>query len=506
MNPEPATRRAARTSLRHRSLTFGVAACTALGLVVMPPAVADEDPAERKREVDREVIDLREDLEHTSTELAAADRALSKTREELAVANKDLEKKEQALGAAEADDARIGKELDVAQANELKIENTIEENRGEQQRTRGVVGDIARESYKQGGLGQFSTTLELLTGGDDAVESMAMARTVMRVQDSTIRRLSTQEAEARAEEDRLVGARREVARLKAEAEASVLRAEDAREDAARAQRQVEELEAQQAEDKKELELRKKAEKADLAKAEKESDKLEKELAERARKAREAREKAEREAREKAAREEAAREQAAKEEAAKEEAARKQAAQEQAAREKAAREEAAREEAARERAAREEAASREASRSTPQPTPVNPAPVVAGGPLIHPVAAPTSSEFGYRLHPILDYERLHAGLDYAAACGTPIVAPYAGTIIKADTVYGLGNRVVIDHGLIDGTNLTSVYGHMSGFERRGGSVEQGQVIGYVGTTGTSTGCHLHWETRENGAPANPRGWL
>ena len=72
--------------------------------------------------------------------------------------------------------------------------------------------------------------------------------------------------------------------------------------------------------------------------------------------------------------------------------------------------------------------------------------------------------------------------------------------------GYGNRIEIDHGILRGVNLVSAYNHMERFTVTGGSVTRGQVIGYVGTTGTSTGCHLHFETYEDGIPKDPRRWL
>jgi len=127
-------------------------------------------------------------------------------------------------------------------------------------------------------------------------------------------------------------------------------------------------------------------------------------------------------------------------------------------------------------------------------------------LSHPVDAPTTSEFGWRMHPVLGYARLHAGLDYGAACGMAVRAPAAGTILGTSRSAGGGNILTIDHGVVNGVNLTTRYLHLSGFERTSGSVSRGDVIAYVGTTGTSTGCHLHFETRENGAPVNPRNYL
>jgi murein DD-endopeptidase MepM/ murein hydrolase activator NlpD len=118
----------------------------------------------------------------------------------------------------------------------------------------------------------------------------------------------------------------------------------------------------------------------------------------------------------------------------------------------------------------------------------------------------SSEFGMRFHPILHYWRLHAGRDFAADCGTPIRAAAPGTIISAGWGGGYGNRIMVDHGIVRGVDLVTTYNHMSRYAVRGGHVSRGQVIGYVGTTGSSTGCHLHFETYEDGVPKDPRRWL
>jgi murein DD-endopeptidase MepM/ murein hydrolase activator NlpD len=152
------------------------------------------------------------------------------------------------------------------------------------------------------------------------------------------------------------------------------------------------------------------------------------------------------------------------------------------------------------AAKRAAALRRAGRSVPS------GPSTSSGFLSRPVDAPVSSEFGMRFHPILHYWRLHAGRDYAASCGTPIHAAASGTVISAGWAGGYGNRIEIDHGIVRGVDLVTSYNHMSRYAVRGGHVTRGQVIGYVGTTGSSTGCHLHFETYEDGVPKDPRRWL
>ena len=112
----------------------------------------------------------------------------------------------------------------------------------------------------------------------------------------------------------------------------------------------------------------------------------------------------------------------------------------------------------------------------------------------------SSSFGMRKHPILGYNKLHQGTDFAAATGTPIMASGSGIIVRAQKYKGYGNYVSIRH---NSTYLTA-YGHMSKFGRgirKGVRVNQGRIIGYVGSTGMSTGPHLHYEVLKNGKRIN-----
>lgn len=114
----------------------------------------------------------------------------------------------------------------------------------------------------------------------------------------------------------------------------------------------------------------------------------------------------------------------------------------------------------------------------------------------------SSSFGRRKHPILGYRKLHAGVDFAAPTGTPILAAGSGTVERANRYGGYGNYIRIRH--TDG--YKTAYAHLSKFARgvkSGSYVKQDQVIGYVGTTGRSTGPHLHYEVHHHGKKINPR---
>ena len=114
----------------------------------------------------------------------------------------------------------------------------------------------------------------------------------------------------------------------------------------------------------------------------------------------------------------------------------------------------------------------------------------------------SSSFGKRRHPILGYRKMHAGVDFAAPRGTPILAAGSGTVERANRYGGYGNYIRIRH--TDG--YKTAYAHLSKFARgvrKGKYVKQDQVIGYVGTTGRSTGPHLHYEVHLHGKKINPR---
>jgi murein DD-endopeptidase MepM/ murein hydrolase activator NlpD len=134
--------------------------------------------------------------------------------------------------------------------------------------------------------------------------------------------------------------------------------------------------------------------------------------------------------------------------------------------------------------------------------------VSGGTgfLMHAANGPITSPFGTRYHPILHVWKLHSGTDFGVPCGTPVVAAADGTVISAGNGGGNGNRIVIDHGIVSGVDLASTYNHLTSFVVKSGKVKRGQLIAYSGTTGYSTGCHLHFETLENGQFVNPMKWL
>ncbi|MFD1630024.1 M23 family metallopeptidase [Pseudopedobacter beijingensis] len=114
-----------------------------------------------------------------------------------------------------------------------------------------------------------------------------------------------------------------------------------------------------------------------------------------------------------------------------------------------------------------------------------------------------SGFGYRIHPIYKIKKMHAGIDLSAPIGTPIYATGDGVVVSQGTERGYGNQIIINHGY----GYSTKYAHMSRFKaRRGQKVNRGDIIGYVGNTGASTGPHLHYEVYKNGKVVNPMNFF
>jgi len=126
-----------------------------------------------------------------------------------------------------------------------------------------------------------------------------------------------------------------------------------------------------------------------------------------------------------------------------------------------------------------------------------------GQLMYPTIGPVTSNFGWRTHPILGTERFHSGIDFGADYGSLVYASERGRVIYADWYGGYGNAVIVDHG----NGMTTLYAHCSElYVKDGDVVEKGQPISAVGSTGFSTGPHLHFELRANGEPTDPAAYL
>jgi murein DD-endopeptidase MepM/ murein hydrolase activator NlpD len=130
-------------------------------------------------------------------------------------------------------------------------------------------------------------------------------------------------------------------------------------------------------------------------------------------------------------------------------------------------------------------------------------VRASGVLIWPFAGEITSPFGWRIHPVFGTQKFHTGIDIGADYGDPIKAADSGVVIHADWLGGYGKAVIIDHG----NGLQTLYAHNSELVvSNGQAVRKGQLISRAGSTGYSTGPHLHFEVRRNGSPTDPMGYL
>jgi murein DD-endopeptidase MepM/ murein hydrolase activator NlpD len=125
----------------------------------------------------------------------------------------------------------------------------------------------------------------------------------------------------------------------------------------------------------------------------------------------------------------------------------------------------------------------------------------------PVPGGITSPFGMRFHPVLHVWKLHDGTDFGAACGTPIRAPYPGRVTMVGYNRGYGNRLMLEHGTVDGHRVRTGYNHAERYVVTPGTkVERGQLLGYVGETGYATGCHLHLMLWRDGRLENPMVWF
>ena len=138
---------------------------------------------------------------------------------------------------------------------------------------------------------------------------------------------------------------------------------------------------------------------------------------------------------------------------------------------------------------------------------NARPGATTGLLQMPVVGGVTSPFGWRIHPIYGYWGLHDGADFGGGCGQPIVAAESGRVISSYWSDVYGNRLTIDHGLLAGAGIATIYNHATSYTVSPGTeVDRGELIGYVGSTGWSTGCHLHFTVMSNGKAVDPANYF
>lgn len=459
-----------------RNLRRSLAALIVVGLVaVVAPAPAGADTLDDLREkkeaaqkarsaAEKEIDNLEEDLEDTDADMAAAYVELKRVEALLPVAQAELDEAVATHTKAQAAADALGERLEDAKSQESLLVTQVQEQDAAATTTRASIAELARRAYRGEGR---ADSLGLVVGAsstEDFVDRYTLSQTALRAQTNSLTDLQQAEATSRNAQARLAGVREQIASLKTEADAAVVAAQEAQGAAEKKKQEVAALVSSQQAQLAKIENRKAQQLA--AKAQKEADAkaLENEIQkvigltqkEKARLA------AIRAAERKAA----------------EEAAKKAA----------------------------EDAKKNGSKP-PTSLPGNDPPSSSKF-LAYPVKnVHITSRYGYRMHPVLGYLRLHAGTDFRAYCGTPIYASAAGTVQWARYVSGFGNQVLINHGTVAGANLMTSYNHFSKFAvATGQRVSKGQLVGYSGTTGTSTACHLHFEVYVNGSTVNPMSML
>lgn len=454
--------------LRPPAVALAVALALVCGLLggLGPASAAPSEEEARKAAIDQQVEAMRGELAGTSRRLADAAVALEQVQAQLPDAQQAVATARAEAAAAQARDEELAGELEVAVAEVDKAERELTSTISSMGASEDVIGRIARESYQTGDLGSLAVVLQTRTP-EDLADRLSLSQSAIRSQGVALAELAVARAELANSRASLQAKRDQVAGMKAEQERVVETKRRLEGEAVVAQQRVTALIEAQRQALAVIEAERVAEQQRIAEMEAESARLQAILVERARIARE-----------KAAAEAAAR-----------------AAAERAAAERAAAERAAR--AARQNAPAPPREEVRASRAAPS----------GNGRLLTPVRGRVSSSYGMRLHPVTGVYKMHDGMDFAAPSGTPIYAAAAGEVVAAHYAGGYGNQVVIDHGFLHGVALATSYAHQSRMAVRAGQqVAAGDVIGYVGSTGLSSGPHLHFMVYVDGSPVNPAGWL
>ena len=465
-NPGSARLRVAGRRSRLVSATLALVLAASMG-ASSPVAFADT--------LEDQQAALRDEAAKVQHSLEFVDSRIAKTASDLVVYQGRLPGAQQALLDAQGRVATAVKEaealaarVDLAQQNKAKITQQLETDQKKIADTRKLIGQIATQAYKSGGV---PSNLSLFFGsneGGSLTDTIDLADQAMRSQNAAMDKLTQQNATNVNSQARLEAVEAEIKDLKAKADAALAREQAARDEAEAKKAQVDKLIADTTRLEGELQAAKPGIQRQLAQVKARQDAVAAEIVERDRKLREAWEAEQRRIAEAAA-------------------------------------------------AAAAAAARARGQAAAKPAPYVPAP--PGPPsafgLRHPFnGVPISSGFGWRATPpgTIDFYGqggyMHTGIDFAAACGTPVYAAAAGTVFSAGWANdGGGNNVKISHGVVQGNSLTTVYYHNSSVTVSAGQqVSQGQLIGYSGTTGNSTGCHSHFETWLNGRAVDPMNLL
>lgn len=482
----------------------GAVGALSIALLVSGGVGAHADELDdRKVQVEQNLDHLSEDLEVLDDDIKVTDSKLRGLQAQLPAAEQALADAQGRVGRAADEAADLSRRVQAAGETRDQLNVKIAESKAKLEDSKQVIGQIATEAYKRGGVSSDLSLLLNASSDGNLAAGMDLADQAMRSQNAALDALSEQSATDENVKLRLAAVEAEIADLKSAADAALVREQSARDDAEDKKQSLDGIISQT--DALSAEL--------LAQRPRIQEKLRTVEAEQVAVNGEIKERQERLIREEAERKRKA--------AAAAEAERKRAAQK-AAEQKAKWE---REEADRAKKAKEDAARQKKKNTYVKPPYVAPKPQTApqtvpqersSWGLIRPVnGGRQTSSFGWRPTPsgTIDYGGrggyVHAGVDwgFGGQCGTPVHAAADGEVWTAGWGGTSGNKVTISHGVVKGKALATNYHHMQRVVVSAGqNVKQGQTIGYVGTTGNSTGCHMHFETIVNGSAVNPLGLL
>lgn len=454
--------------------------------------------------------DLNASLEGLDADISEKVTELNDLQSQLPAAQQAVTDAEGRVEAAQAEVESLNERVRQAEGRRAEIQAEIASAEQQIAESHDEAGQIANQAYKQGGVSQ---NLSFILGLEDSSlpEAMGLAQQALRIQDTEMSTVSQQNSTDRNAEARLAAVEEEIRDLKAEAEKALAREQQARDEAADAKKELDQMVSSTEQLTEELKAERPRIESQIEENQRKQEQVNSEIAERQSELvsqesqhselqeehQQAVEEAERKRREAQEAERRAREA--------EEAAARAAANE---REK----EEAREARADAEQANEESA--EADRKVTETQSSSSSSSSSSWGLIRPLNANVTSGFGWRPTPAGSFDYggqggyVHTGIDYGGGCGLPIRAAADGTVWNADwSVWTSGRRVVLSHGVVKGRALATKYHHMTRYVvSPGQSVSQGDVIGYTGTTGNSTGCHLHFETIVDGSAVNPSGLL
>ncbi len=435
-------------SLRRPLSLLAAAAILAAGMLTGPlsPASAEgskDDKIAERAEVDQQLEDLRIELNDVNDDLADTYLALAETELLIPQAQQDLEDARVALGEAQEEDRKVGERLTEAEEEERRLSGEVETGQEEVDRSDDELATVALSAYKGGGMPSPSSVYVGNSSPQDAVDRSMNYRITMASQGTRLDTLRTDQSVTENSAERLSAVREEIKQLKIDAEEALERTRVAEEEATEAKNELDALYETQKTQRDDLEAKKTKYEGDQRSLETRSSTLDDEI-----------------------------------------------------------EELAKQEREREEKLKAQQQQKSSGGSAPVAGSAN-----TGGGWVYPVNARLNSNFGWRVHPIYGTKKLHAGVDFPVACGVPVGAAHSGRVIARTHNSGAGNKLIVSHGIMNGRLVTTSYHHLQGFAKPvGAQVSAGETVGYVGTTGSSTGCHLHFETHEDGNAVNPAKFL